>query len=334
MTSLLPLIWAGIIAFGVILYVILDGFDLGIGLMLPFFESKADRDTLMSVILPVWDGNETWLVFGGACLYGAFPYAFSLLMPALYLPIFMMVTGLLFRGVSLEFRLKSAPDKKNYWDEGFFIGSLLATLSQGLILGAFVKGFHFTANTISLTPYQWFNPFSVFCAIALVFGYVLLGANRLIIKTEGHCQKVSYKVSSSIQFIILAAVIIVSIWSPLLDTYIEKRWFDPRYMKYLALFPLTSFFLFALHYVALKKRWERVPFWSSIGIFILCYGGFIISCYPYVVPRVVVYLDAAAPLQTLRFMFIGAMIMLPPLLYYTYYSYKIFSGKVTQKLGY
>jgi cytochrome bd ubiquinol oxidase subunit II len=195
--NMLALAWAGIIAFGIIMYIILDGFDLGIGILFPFFRGEDEKDLMVSTILPVWDGNETWLVFGGAALYGAFPLAFSTILPILYLPIFIMVIALLFRGVSFEFRLK-AIKSKFFWDGCFFAGSLFATLAQGLVLGAFVQGFHFPDTVDGVVTYQWFNPFSVSCAIALVFGYVLLGSNRLIVKTLGKVQKKCFAISSKL----------------------------------------------------------------------------------------------------------------------------------------
>ena len=321
--SFLALSWAFIIAFGIILYVILDGFDLGIGLLMPFFTKRDDHDIMVSTILPVWDGNETWLVFGGASLYGAFPLAFSLILPLLYLPIFIMLLGLLFRGVAFEFRLKVPLDKKNRWDQCFFVGSLIAVLSQGFILGSFIQGLIHVNDG-----------FTIFCSIALLFGYALLGANRLIAKTTGELQKACFNISRKLQYVIAGAFIVVCIWTPFLDKNIAHIWFNPHNMPYLAILPFLTVLLLGLHYWALKKSWEHWPFWCCIGIFVMCYAGFIISLYPYVIPRTVTYLQAAAPVSTLLFMLVGAVIMLPVLLYYTYYSYRIFSGKITEKLGY
>lgn len=330
---MLALVWGGIIAFGIIMYIILDGFDLGIGILFPFFRSENEKDLMVSTILPVWDGNETWLVFGGAALYGAFPLAFSTILPILYLPILIMVIALLFRGVSFEFRLK-AIKSKFFWDSCFFIGSLFATLAQGLVLGAFVQGFYLPDSTNGIITYQWFNLFSVSCAIALVFGYMLLGSNRLIVKTVGELQEKCFAISSKLQYLMLVFLIIVSIWSPYLDPEIKQRWFDPNNMTYLAILPFLSLLFLAGHWYGIKNKKEHWPFWCSIGIFITCYIGFIISTYPYIVPRHITYIQAAASRSSLLFMLIGACIMLPTLLYYTYYSYKIFKGKVTEKLGY
>lgn len=328
--DLLAFIWCGIIAFGVIMYVILGGFDLGIGIMSFFFRDAKDRDIMVSAILPVWDGNQTWLVFGGAALYGAFPAAFSAILPIIYIPILIMVLALLFRGVAFEFRLKAIKTKR-FWEICFFLGSLFATLAQGLILGTFVQGFSLSHPTVE----QWFNPFSIACALALIFGYVLLGANYLIIKTEKSLQAKCYRISYCAQYIIFAAFIMVSVWSPFLDESIRERWFNPKNMYYLALLPALTLVFLTMHWSAIKnRRHEYLPFWSAIGMFITCYLGFIISSYPYIVPREMTYIEAAADRSSLLFMLVGALIMLPPLLYYTYYSYKLFSGKVTESLGY
>jgi cytochrome d ubiquinol oxidase subunit II len=331
--DLLALTWCGIIAFGIIMYVLLGGFDLGIGIMSLFFRKERERDLLVSTILPVWDGNQTWLVFGGATLYSAFPLAFSVILPILYIPILIMVIALLFRGVAFEFRLKAIKTKR-FWEICFFLGSVFATIAQGLMLGTFVNGFTLPTATGFSDFHQWFNPFGIACAIALICGYVLLGANYLIIKTTGELQQKSFNVSQKMQFFILLGFIMVSIWSPFLDPEIKARWFNPDNMVYLAILPIVTTALLITHWLAIKRKREHLPFWCTIGMFLMCYIGFIISSYPYIVPRQITYIQAAADRSSLWFMFVGACIMLPPLLYYTYYSYKIFSGKVTEKIGY
>lgn len=331
--NLLALSWAGIIAFGVVLYVILDGFDLGIGILSIFIKNEADRDIMISSILPVWDGNETWLVFGTAALYGAFPLAFSEMLPAFYLPFIIMVVALLFRGVAFEFRLK-ANKSKFLWENAFYLGSIVTTIVQGFILGTFVQGFNFSPLQQELYPYVWFNKFGVFCAVALIFGYMLLASNWLIIKTEGALQEKFYKISSMLQYFMVLFAVIVSIITPLVDPAIAEIWFDPQKMPYLSILPMTTILFFFLHWYGLKKHIERLPFWSCIGVFATCYIGFIISVYPYIVPRRITYLEAAANDKTLGFMLIGAVIMLPILLFYTYYAYHLFKGKITQHLEY
>jgi cytochrome bd ubiquinol oxidase subunit II len=328
----LAFLWVGIIAFGIILYVILDGFDLGIGILAPFFKSS-HRDIMISTIMPVWDGNETWLVFGGAALYGAFPVAFSTILPNLYIPILIMVAALLFRGVSFEFRLKDEEHRK-WWDVAFFFGSIVATFIQGVMLGTFVHGFKLQPAGATIPPYDWFTPFSVTCGIALIFGYMLLGSNWLIMKTTQDLQAKCYKFSKVIIIIVAAFAALLSLWSPYIDPRLWSRWFNPQTMPYLAVLPFVTGFTFLLHWFALEKKKEYAPFFLAIVIFLCCYIGFIISSYPYIVPRVIPFWQAAAPQGSLVFMFIGACVMLPVLLYYTYHSYKIFRGKVTEVIGY
>lgn len=331
--DLLALTWCGIIALGIIVYVILGGFDIGIGIMSIFIKDESDRDLMISSILPVWDGNQTWLVFGGAALYGAFPIAFSEILPILYIPIFIMVFSLLFRGIAFEFMLKSIKTKR-VWEICFFLGSLFATISQGLILGTFVKGFSFPRAFEFGNLHQWINFFGIGCALGLICGYVLLGSNYLIIKTSGKLQEKFFDISNKMQYLILLGFIMVSVWSPFLDPTIMQRWFNTHNMPYLAVLPIVTLFLFIAHRRALMKHYERTPFWCAIGMFVMCYAGFIISIYPYIVPRKITYSEAAADHSALLFMLIGACIMLPPLLYYTYHSYKIFSGKITEKIEY
>jgi cytochrome bd ubiquinol oxidase subunit II len=329
----LAFIWSGLIAFGIIMYVLLGGFDIGIGILSAFIREEKYRDIMVSTILPVWDGNQTWLVFGGAALYGAFPIAFSTILPIMYIPIFIMVIALLFRGISFEFRLKAIKTKR-LWEICFFLGSITATAAQGVTLGTFVQGFSnpYVINN-SFIPF-WINPFCIFCVIALIFGYILLAADYLIIKTTGELQARCFKIANIVQYIILLGFIIVSAWSPFLNPEIKARWFNLTDMPFLAILPLLTLIFFVLHWRAIRTKHEHIPFWSAIGMFLMCYSGFIISIYPYIVPRTITFSEAAAPRSSLIFMLVGACIMLPALLYYTYHSYKIFRGKVTTAIGY
>lgn len=328
--NVLAFIWVGIIAFGIIIYVLLDGFGLGAGILSFFIKDGFQRDITISSILPVWDGNETWLVFGGAALYGAFPLAFSTILPILYLPLLIMVIALLFRGVAFEFRMK-AHKSKAFWDGCFFMGSLVATFIQGVMLGSFIIGYRLGAG---VAFYQWLSPFSIVCGLALIFGYSLLGSNRLIVKTTGDLQQRFYRISEKLQYVILIFAVAVSIWSPYLDHAIYSRWYDLNLMPFLAILPTVTILVFSLHVYAIKKRWEKTPFFSLVTIFLLCYVGFIVSTYPFIVPRHITFTQAAAPHTTLVFMLVGACIMLPLLLLYTIYSYYIFRGKITKPLSY
>lgn len=331
----LSTIWIGIIALGIIIYVILDGFDLGVGILSPFF-TPHERDMMISSILPVWDGNETWLVLGGAVLYGAFPTAFAILLPTLYLPILMMVVALLFRGVSFEFRLK-ADSSKHFWDVMFGLGSIVATGMQGLMLGSFIQGFDLQGanfQNLQFPAYEWITPFSVTCAIALLFGYALLASTWLIGKMEGAIQERCYAIAKKCLFITAFFGVLISVWSPFIDAHIVVRWFNKSYMAYLAILPILGIIFWLKAWRALNRRHEQSPFWLVIGVFFMCYVGFIISTYPYIVPHLIPYWQAAAPKGSLEFMLIGAAIMLPILFYYTYHSYKIFRGKVKDVIQY
>lgn len=332
---ILSSIWMLIVALGIILYVILDGFDLGVGILSPFF-SSSERDLMISTILPVWDGNETWLVLGGAVLYGAFPLAFGVLFPILYLPALLMVVSLLFRGVSFEFRLK-ADTSKAFWDIMFAVGSVVATFMQGVMLGAFVQGFHLTSVDLSrmiIPAYAWLTPFSLICGIALLFGYALLASVWLISKTKNHFQADFYKTAHICLWFVAVFAVIISAWSPFVDPNIKARWFNPSLMGYLAILPIMSIIFWLLAWKSLHSKHERSPFWFVIAVFMCCYIGFIISSWPYLIPHTVPYWKAAAPVKSLKFMLVGAAIMLPVLLYYTYHSYRIFRGKVTDVIKY
>jgi cytochrome bd ubiquinol oxidase subunit II len=323
--------WIVIIGFCIMMYVLLDGFDLGVGILFPFFPAAADRNIMVSTVLPVWDGNQTWLVLGGASLYGAFPKAFSLLMPALYLPIFLMVVALLFRGITFEFRLK-ATKERHFWDKLFFVSSTIATFAQGLVLGTFVKGYQLGPNdTLS---FHLFTSFNVACGIALLFGYSLLGATWIIAKTTDALQNKMFAVARVCLLAVGLFMMIISLWTPFIDTTILQTWFNPNYIFKLALLPLTTGLLIIYCAYCIHKRYEYILFWLAMGIFICGYLGFGISTFPYLIPRVLTIWQAAAPSSSLLFMLFGALLLLPVLVGYTSYSYYVFRGKVTESIEY
>lgn len=332
MTSLiLPVLWAGIIAFCILMYVTLDGFTLGTGMLMPFMKDE-EREQALSMILPNWDGNQTWLVLGGACLYGAFPLAFGTILPLLYLPLLLMVLSLLFRGVSFEFRLKSKTSKHK-WDFFFALGSLFATFAQGMVLGAFIRGFHY-AQTGLLPTADWLSLYSIVTGVALVFGYALLGATRLILKTEGSLPIKMRKFATNLAWLNLFFAFAISLWTPFMDPGIFQRWFSHSRLWLVFVMPLVTFLAWIYLMVSLKKGYERAPYWMGIFIFCCCYLGFAIGIWPYIVPRTLTIWEAASPNNSLIFMLVGAVIMIPVLLIYTGYSYKIFGGKVRDKLHY
>jgi len=328
---LLPVIWAGIIAFAILMYVLLDGFTLGTGILMPWMNPE-QRDQAYSMILPNWDGNQTWLVLGGASLYGAFPDAFGTLLPLLYLPLLVMVVALLFRGVAFEFRLKSKGGKAK-WDLCFIVGSLIATFVQGMVLGAFIEGFDYPAAG-ELPALSWLSWYSVFTGIALVFGYALLGATRLILKTEGNITVTMRRIAKMLALIIIVFALLVSLWTPFINPNIFIRWFRPDRLWLLILMPSVMILAWLFLVRSLYKGWERAPFWCSILIFCCCYAGFAIGIWPNIVPHHMSIWAAASPTVSLLFMLVGAGIMIPVLLLYTGYSYKIFGGKIREIIHY
>lgn len=331
MAEVLASAWVVIIGFCIIMYVLLDGFDLGIGILFLFYRNREERNIMVSTVLPVWDGNQTWLVLGVASLYGAFPRAFSLILPALYLPVFTMVIALLLRGITFEFRLK-AKNSLRLWDNLFVLSSTVVTLCQGLMLGTFVKGF--TLGSDNTLNYTLITPFSIACAIALLFGYALLGATWIIAKTKGDLQKHMF-VSAKIALLgVVIFMVVISLWSPFIDPTIQQVWFNQKYIYKLAILPLVSGMLIVYMIYALQNRSEYILFWLTIGIFVCGYIGFGISTFPYIIPHVLTIWQMAAPEGSLLFMLFGALLLLPVLLAYTSYAYYVFRGKVTEMIGY
>ena len=235
----LAFIWAALIAFAVLAYVVLDGFDLGIGMLFPVLGGRENKDTAMNSVAPVWDGNETWLVLGGGGLFAVFPLAYAIVMPALYAPLIAMLLGLILRGVAFEFRWRTDRGKW-VWDWAFFIGSSVATLAQGIALGALVQGIKVEGRAYAGGWYDWLTPFSLATALALVFGYLLLGATWLIMKTEDDLQARAFRFAPPLAFLLLVAIMVFSIWTPFLDDKFMGRWFSFPAMLYTAPVPLAN----------------------------------------------------------------------------------------------
>ncbi len=326
--------WVGIIAFSVLMYVLLDGFTLGTGIILPFVGSRQERSILFSAILPTWDGNQTWLVLSGASLYGAFPLAFSMLLPTLYSPLFIMLAALLFRGVVLEFRLKAHGAAIDRWDSLFVLASIIVTIMQGLIVGTLVTGFSGSIQHMIIPAHNWLTPFSAFTGLSLVFGYGLLGATRMIIKTDGALQHRLYFIASCALFCVWVALLGISLWTPFVDAYATEKWFYSNNIKRLAILPTITTLSFIVCAYTLFIKKENLPYWSAVIIFCCTYFGFGYTIWPYIVPHVVTIWQAASHHSSLLFMAIGACIMLPVLLFYTWYSYRIFGGKVKNAIEY
>jgi cytochrome bd ubiquinol oxidase subunit II len=329
----LPLVWAGVIAFGVFMYVLMDGFDLGVGIIFPFARNEGHRDVMMNSVAPIWDGNETWLVLGGGGLLAAFPLAYTIILPALYLPVLLMVIALIFRGVAFEFRFKTDRHRA-IWSWSFHLGSLLATFSQGIILGAFITGFEVVDRDYVGGMLDWMTPFNIVVGFGMITGYMLLGSTWVIMKTEGALQTWAYRIANRALVAVLAFIALVSIWTPLVHEDIAERWFTMPNMVYLSPVPILTGLAAIAIYVMLQRRREVLPFILSLGIFTLSYIGLAISLWPNVVPPDITIWDAAAAPKSQMFLLVGVAIVVPIILIYTAYSYYVFRGKVREDEGY
>ncbi|QHA84568.1 cytochrome d ubiquinol oxidase subunit II [Pseudomonas mediterranea] len=330
----LPLIWAVVIIFGIMMYVIMDGFDLGIGILFPFIKGERDRDVMMNTVAPVWDGNETWLVLGGAGLFGAFPLAYSVVLSALYLPLILMLIGLIFRGVAFEFRFKAKAEKRHLWDKAFIGGSLTATFFQGVALGAFIDGFQVVNRQFAGGSLDWLTPFTMFCGMALIAAYALLGCTWLIMKTEGKLQEQMHDLARPLAFVVLAVIGIVSLWTPLAHAEIAARWFTlPNLFWFLPVPILVLVTMYGLFRVVARNA-HYTPFILTLVLIFLGYSGLGISLWPNIVPPSISIWDAASPPQSQGFMLVGTLFIIPLILVYTFWSYYVFRGKVTHDDGY
>jgi len=323
----LPLIWGGLIATAVFLYVFLDGFDLGCGILFPFAPSDQCRNKIMNSIAPFWDGNETWLVLGGGGLFAAFPVAYAILMPALYMPVILMLIGLIFRGVAFEFRFKTDGRDRRYWDIAFHGGSLLAAFMQGMILGNFVQGVTVEGRSFAGGALDWANGFAVVTGIAVIFGYALLGATWLIMKTDKQTQDWARKAARYVVFFVFIGMVIVSISMPFIDPRISDLWFSVPNIFFLLPIPLCTAIAFIMLWRDLHSARECRPFLLSIALFFLAYLGIGISLFPWIVPFSFTVWDAAAASTSQSLLLVGALVFLPIILIYTAYSYYIFRGK-------
>ena len=324
----LPLIWMFLIGTAIFLYVLLDGFDLGVGILFPFAPSDKCRDRMMNSIAPFWDGNETWLVLGGGGLFAAFPLAYSVLLPAFYIPIIAMLLGLIMRGVAFEFRFKSDANTKFIWDHAFHFGSLLASFCQGMILGSFVQGVEVDGRNFSGGPFDWATGFSVMTGIAVVFGYALLGATWLIMKTDDQTNDWARRVSNYSLIYVAIFIGIVSISMPFVEVEIKEFWFSLPNFYYLLPIPIITLFLFiALWRTLHLTKCDYRPFMLTLSIFLMGYIGLGISLYPYIIPFKYTIWDAAAYGPGLSLMLVGVGPLLPLILCYTGYCYYVFRGK-------
>jgi cytochrome d ubiquinol oxidase subunit II len=329
----LPLIWAGIIAFGVTMYVLLDGFSLGIGILFPFVKGADERDLMMGSVAPVWDGNQTWLVLGGTSLFAAFPEAFGLLLSILYLPLIVMVIALVFRGVAFEFRFKAERHEiwRRIWDLSFIVGCLVAAVCQGMVLGAYVIGFSLQGRDYTGGAMGWLTPFSLMTGVAVACGYALLGACWLLIKTEGHLQAWARRAAVRLLFVMLGFIALVSLWTPLADAAIAERWFSWPNLLYLSPVPVLTAAVALAFYHTLRQGHEYTPFLLCVVLYVLALTGLAISLWPYIVPRSLTIWEVASPPKSQLFILVGVAIIIPLVLLYTAHAYYVFRGKVSEE---
>jgi cytochrome d ubiquinol oxidase subunit II len=326
-------VWTLILGVSVFMYVLLDGFDLGIGILFPMARDDDARTLMMNTVAPIWDGNETWLVMGGMALLAAFPLAFAIIIPALYFPLLLMLLGLIFRGVAFEFRLKKT-SHRHWWNRSFFGGSTVATFFQGVVLGMYVEGFHVAGRSFAGTSFDWLRPFPIATGVGLLFGYALLGATWLVMKTEGDLQQRARRHATIALYGVLAFIAMVSLWTPILHAQIAARWFSVPNLYYFSVVPVITAAIAWAAWRALRRDANYVPFIGAMGLFAMCYLGLGISLFPYIVPYAFTLWDAAAVPSTQAFLLIGTLFLLPIVFMYIGWSYYVFRGKVTAEVGY
>jgi cytochrome d ubiquinol oxidase subunit II len=327
----LPLIWYVLIGTAIFLYVLLDGFDLGVGILFPFAPTEECRNRMMNSIAPFWDGNETWLVLGGGGLFAAFPLAYAILMPAFYIPIIIMLLGLIFRGVAFEFRFKAEGKSRRIWDYAFHFGSLVATFMQGMVLGTFVNGIAVDGRSFSGGPFDWLNAFSVMTGVALVTGYALLGATWVIMKADGETQEWARGCAKYVMLYVAVFMGLVSLTMPLMNSDIRELWFSLPNFYFLQPMPILSVVFFILLWRDLRSEREFRPFFLTLGIFFMNYIGIGVSTWPWLVPFELTLWDVAAAPESQSLLLVGTIFLLPCVLAYTGYCFYVFRGKASHE---
>ncbi|WP_111412030.1 cytochrome d ubiquinol oxidase subunit II [Billgrantia lactosivorans] len=330
----LSLIWALIIGFGIMMYVLMDGFDLGLGILFPFAPDEDARDVMMNSVAPVWDGNETWLVLGGAGLLAAFPLVYSVFLPALYIGVFLMLAGLVFRGVAFELRFKSRRDRRGrrLWNLAFSGGSAVAAFAQGAVVGTYIQGFETEDMVYVGGAFDWLTPFTVLTGIGIMIGYALLGTTWLILKSEGYIQQWAYRLTTPLLLAVLVIFGIISIWTPLVNDVVWERWFGHLHVIWV-LPALTLLCMFTVYWAS-RRGHEVLPFIATLGTFLFTYLGLVVSKWPWIVPPNYTIWDAASAPESQLFLLIGVLFVLPFVLVYTFWSYWVFRGKVRAGEGY
>ena len=334
METVLPVIWFGVIGFGVLMYVLLDGFVLGLGILAPFADDGHQLDQMMNTAAPIWDGNETWLVLGGVALLAAFPAAYALVLSALYLPVLLMLIALIFRGVAFEFRFK-ARRARRFWGGAFAVGSLLATFAQGVILGALVEGMPLQEGRYVGGALGWFSPFSMLTGMAVVFGYALLGSTWLILKTEGRLQQIARTLTRPLVLVVAAFMGLVSAWLPFLESQVMERWFEGNNFLWLSPVPLLVLAnAVLLSRAAMREGRDATPFLLTLCFFFLGFVGLVLGMWPNIVPPTMSIWEASSPTSSQGFLLVGLVVLLPLILGYTGWSYYVFRGKIGSDSGY
>ncbi|MGY6518606.1 MAG: cytochrome d ubiquinol oxidase subunit II [Lysobacteraceae bacterium] len=328
----LTYVWIALIGFGVLMYVLADGFDLGVGILFPFARSDAERDVMMNSVAPVWDGNETWLILGGAGLLAAFPLVYTVFLPALYIGVFLMLAGLIFRGVAFEFRFKAVEGKRGFWNWSFCIGSLVAAFAQGAVVGTFIQGFDTLDRRFVGGAFDWLTPFTVMTGFGLVAGYALIGATWLVLKTDGELQARVRGWALNLLGLVMLFFVLVSVWTPVVDDYVRERWFG--FVSWLWVIPALTVLVAVAIWRFLKLEHDATPFIATIGLFMLFYGGLLFSKWPYVVPPDYTFHDAASAPESQLFLLVGVLFVIPFVLMYTAWTYYVFRGKVRADAGY
>ena len=327
-------IWFAIIVFAILMYITMDGFDLGIGILFLFNRDRAQRDVMVNTVAPVWDGNETWLVLGGAGLYGAFPLAYAVIADALAIPLTAMLIGLIFRGVAFEFRFKATEAHRPLWDKAFIGGSLLATCCQGIAVGAILNGFDVTGRAYSGSALSWLAPFPLFCGLGLMIAYALLAATWLIMKTSDRLQGKMLRLIVPLLIALLLIIGVISLWTPLTHPDIARRWFSLPNLYWFMPVPVLVVLCAAGILRGVQRGAHYSPFLLTLGLIFLGFSGLGISLWPMIVPPAITLWQAASPAGSQAFMLVGSLLIIPVILGYTAWSYYIFRGKVREDEGY
>jgi cytochrome bd ubiquinol oxidase subunit II len=329
----LPVVGTGVVGLAVALYVIMDGFDLGVGILFPWFPAEADRDQMMNSVAPFWDGNETWLVLGGVWLLVSFPLAYSVITPALYVPLITMLLALVFRGVAFEFRWVAKPHHRK-WDRAFAAGSTVAAFSQGTMVGGLLNGFKVQGGQFAGGSLDWLSPFSVMCGAGLVVGYALIGACWLVMKTAGGVEKEARRIARPLLLVLMTFIAVVSVWTPLQFPRVAERWFSWPDLLYLSPVPLITAALGLSCWRGLAGRHPTIAFNGAVGLFVISFVGLAISTLPYLAPPSITLWQAAASPKSQTFMLVGTTVLVPVVLGYTVFVYHTFRGKVRPGEGY